>query len=131
MKCLLRSIQTAIHWDGFNVPNIGGILGDRPIAGELTGAAHVNNGLAHPSVVVLIQRANRGLRLSVDRQIGQVQIIIAVCQERGTQRVEDSWFAWAEVVQEDQIERFAGFRLIMVVPIRIVPAAAIGDLLGA
>jgi hypothetical protein len=54
-----------------------------------------------------------------------------VCQERGTQRVEDSWFAWAEVVQEDQIERFAGFRLIMVVPIRIVPAAAIGDLLGA
>ena len=36
----------------------------------------------------------------------------------------------AEVVGEDQVERRARLRLVLVVPVRVVPAAAVGDLLA-
>ena len=55
--------------------------------------------------------------------------MIAVRQQRVAQRLEDAGLVAVEVVGEDQIERRARFRLVLIVPVRVVPAAAVRDLL--
>ena len=51
-------------------------------------------------------------------------------QERCRERREDARLVAAEVVREDQVQRGAGFRLVFIVPVRVVPAAAVGHLFG-
>ena len=59
-----------------------------------------------------------------------MHVVVAVRQQRVAQRREDAGLVAAEVVGEDQVQRGAGLRLVVVVPVRVVPAAAVGDLLG-
>ena len=58
-----------------------------------------------------------------------MHIEIAVGEKRVAQRREKPRFVAVEVVGENQIEGRAHFRLVVIVPLRIVPAAAIGYLL--
>ena len=57
-------------------------------------------------------------------EVRQVHIVVAVGQQRVAQRRKHAGLIAAEVVGEDQIQRGAGLRLIVVVPVRVVPAAA-------
>ena len=66
----------------------------------------------------------------VRRQVGQVHVVVAVREQRLADRREDPRLVAAEVIGEDQIERRADFRLVLVVPVRVVPAAAVHHLLG-
>src|SRR5215472_17421418 len=43
------------HRTGLRVPNLGGILGDRAIAGELPGTGDVEDGFARPLMLVGVQ----------------------------------------------------------------------------
>ena len=49
-------------------------------------------------------------------------------QKRIAQRREDARLVAAEVIGENQVQRRAGLRLVVIVPLRIVPAAAGGHL---
>ena len=69
------------------------------------------------------------VRLEIGLQVRQVHVVVAVRQQRVAQRSEDARLVAAEVVGEDQVQRRAGLRLVVVVPVRVVPAAAVGHLL--
>jgi hypothetical protein len=58
-----------------------------------------------------------------------MHIVVAVIQERVPNRAKDPRLVAAKMVVKNEIEGFAGLRLIPVVPERIVPAAASGHLL--
>ena len=69
--------------------------------------------------------------LQIGPQIGQVHVVVAVRQQRVPQRGEDARLVAAEVHREKIRSRArAGFGLVLVVPVRVVPAAAVGDLLA-
>ena len=90
---------------------------------------HVQNGLARPRVRVRIQLAQPLVRFEVGLQVRQVHVVVPMRQQRVVQRREDAWLIAAEIIGEDQVQRGAGFRLVFVVPVRVVPAAAAGHLL--
>src|SRR5690349_5646565 len=58
-----------------------------------------------------------------------MHVVVAVRQKRVAERFEDSGFIATEMIGEDQVQRGAGFWLVLVMPMRVVPAAAIGYLL--
>ncbi len=55
-------------------------------------------------------------------------IVVPAGQQRPAQRLEDALVGAAEMVLEDQLQRGTGLRLVVVVPIGVVPAAAAGHL---
>jgi hypothetical protein len=65
--------------------------------------------------------------LSVTGKVGQMQVVVAVLQQRIEDGREDARLIPAEMVA-GQVERGARFRLVLVVPARIIPAAASLDL---
>ena len=70
------------------------------------------------------------VRLEVGGQVRQMHVVVAMRQQRVAQRSEEAGFVAAEMVGEDQVQRGAGLRLVLVMPVRAVPAAAVGDLIG-
>jgi hypothetical protein len=52
-------------------------------------------------------------------------------QQRVSQRGENSWLAPAEGIARNHVERGPGLGLVLIVPVRAVPAAAVGDFLRA
>jgi hypothetical protein len=42
----------------FHVPDLGGVFGDGPVAGELAGSSHVDNRLLGPGVSIFVQLAD-------------------------------------------------------------------------
>ena len=68
------------------------------------------------------------VRLQVGLQVRQVHVVVAIGQQRVAQGGEDPRLVAAEVVGEDQVQRRAGFRLVIVVPVRVVPTVATGHL---
>src|SRR5579872_5863467 len=65
---VLRNLQSIA---GLQVPNLGCILLDGPVRGELTSAGHVENGHLIPSVHVPIGDIHPLLRLDIVPHIGQ------------------------------------------------------------
>src|SRR5215831_20451491 len=116
--------RTRLH-----LPDVGGVLGDGAIAGELPGARQIQDGLARPGVSVGIQFYQPLVRLKIRREVCQMQVVIPMCQQRVTQRGENARFIAAEVVGEDQVQGCAGLGLVIIVPVWAVVAAAVGDLL--
>ena len=68
------------------------------------------------------------LRLDVRGQIRQVHVVIAAGQQRIAQRIEYSRFVAAEVVGENEVQCRPSLRLMIVMPVRAVPGAAVLDL---
>ncbi len=71
------------------------------------------------------------LRLDVGTQVGQVSVEVAVRQERVPDRREGAGLLGAKRARRDHIQGAARLVLVLVMPVRVVPAAAVGDFLGA
>ena len=80
---------------------------------------------SRPCVRIGIQLRKSLVGLKVGRQIRQVHIEVPMGQEHVAQRIEDAGLVPAEVVGEDQIQRRPRLRFVFVVPVRVVPAAAV------
>ena len=96
---------------------------------ETSPSCHIRSPCA-PRRRVCVQRAKAIVRRKIGREVRKVHVVVAVRQQRVAQRGEYARVVVAEVIGEDQVERGAGLRFIVVVPARGVPAAAGGDLLG-
>jgi len=81
-----------------------------------------------PGRSVGIQGTEPLLRLAVRGQISQMHVVIASGQQGIAQGHEHPRFLAAEVVREDKVERRASLRLIFIVPMGALPAAAAFDL---
>ena len=66
--------------------------------------------------------------LSVAGEVGQMPVVVAVLQQCIEDGREDAGFVPAEMIAGNQVERGARFRLVFVVPARIIPTAASLDL---
>src|SRR5262245_33200828 len=66
------SDQSSLHRTRCCIPNLGGVLRDGSIAGELSGASHIDDGLARPGLRIGVQLAEALLGLRVRSQVRQV-----------------------------------------------------------
>src|SRR5947209_15080612 len=119
------------HWARSRIPNFGGVLGDGSVAGEFAGSGNVQYRLARPFVSVGIEIAKPLIRLEVGFEVRQMHVMVAMRQQRLTYWSKDARFMAAEMVGGDPVQCGSGFRLIVVMPIRAVPAAAVRGLLRA
>src|SRR5580700_5327928 len=129
---MLGSPATALflgYWAWFHLPNLACVFRNRAIARKLPGAGDVQDCFLRPSAGFGIERAEPFLCLAIRGQICQVYIMIALSQKRIAQGSEYSWLIAAEVIRENEVERSSNLRLILIVPMRVVPGAARLDLL--
>ena len=103
---------------------------NRAVAREFARAGDVERAHVRPLVRLAVEIAKGVVRLEVGRQVGQMHVGVAVGQQRAAQRLENARLAPAEMIGKDQVERLARLRLVLVVPVRAVPGAAVGDFLG-
>src|SRR5262249_49968459 len=115
---------------GLCIPDLAGVLGDRAIAREFSGAGDVQDGLASPSFRVAVKLTKSIACFNVRFQVSQVHVVVALGEQHFPNRLEDARLVPAKVVGEDEIERGPRFRVVLVVPVRAVPASAPFDLLG-
>ena len=73
--------------------------------------------------------SDRNMRLAVTHEIGKVQVVVALSQQDVDDRLEHAGLVTAEVVAGDEVERSTRLDVVVVVPLRVVIAAAVGDLL--
>src|SRR5215472_6159883 len=106
------------------IPDLGGILGNRAVTRKFAGAGNIQDGLARPSVDVGVQLSQPVVRLQVGFQVCQVHVVVSVGQQRIPYRSEDAGLVAAEIIGKDQIQRGPGLRLVVVMPLRIVPTTA-------
>jgi hypothetical protein len=66
--------------------------------------------------------------LGVTGEVGQMPVVVAVLQQRIEDGREDAGFVSAKMIAGNQVERGACFRLVVVVPARIIPAVTALDL---
>ena len=83
---------------GLDIPDISGILADRPVTGELAGSTDVKNRLAGPTIGILIKAADRVLGFHVGLDIREVQITISVIEQRRPDRIENPGLVWAKMI---------------------------------
>src|SRR4029079_8387314 len=122
---LLRSpFLTHRHRTRNCVPDTGGVFRNRSITGEFARTGDVDDRFANPLVLGRVQLADSLLSLRVRRQVRQMHKIIASSEQSLTDRCKDSRLTAAEMIVEDQIQRLAGFRFVLVMPLRAIPAAA-------
>ena len=58
-----------------------------------------------------------------------MHVVVPVREQRFPQRGEDPSLIAAHLVGEDKVEGRPGLRLVVIVPVRVVPAATFGHLL--
>src|SRR5213083_1907807 len=116
------------HGAGFRLPDVSRVFGDGAVAGKLPGAGDIKDGLACPSVTVRIQSDQPLVRLEIGLEIRQMHVVVSIRQERVAQRTEDTRLIAAEVIGENQVQGRSRLRLVLIVPVRVVPAATAGHL---
>ena len=84
---------------------------------------------AHASPVG-VQLGQPVVRLEIGFEVRQVHVVVAVGQQRVAQRSKDAGLVAAEIIGEDQVQRGPGFGLVVIMPVRIIPAAAALHLIG-
>src|SRR6516165_5809016 len=117
------------YWTGFRLPYVDGVLLDRPVARKLSRTPDIQNGLARPVVRVGVRIQQALVCLTVRSEVRQVHVVVSMGQERIEEWRKDSRFIAAEVVGGDQVQSRARFRLIFIVPARVVPSAAVCHLI--
>ena len=80
-----------------------------------------------PGIAVELHGARVSIEIRV--QICKVHVAVATGQQRSAYRLEHAGLVAAEMIAEDEIERGTGVRLVIIVPVRVVPAASVVDLL--
>src|SRR5215510_11755435 len=111
-------------------PDLRRVLGDGAIAGELSRAGDVQDGLVRPAALVRVELDQPTVGLEVGSEVGQMHVVVAVGEERVAQGLGDAGLVRAEMVGEDQVQGRPRLRLVVVVPVRVVPGAAPRDLVG-
>ena len=91
---------------------------------NLPEAGDVVDDLARPCVAVACERRQAARRRRDRPEVGEMHVVVAVGEQRLPQRLEDARLIAAEMVGEDEVERPARLRLVVVVPVGAVPAAA-------
>src|SRR5690349_11979950 len=119
------------HWARRRIPDVGGILSDRSIAREFARTGDIHNRLPRPAVAVRVKRAQGLVRLQIRLQISQMHVVVTVLEQGVVQRRKNALLVLAEIVARYEVQGGPGLGLVLVVPIRIVPAAALIDLLRA
>src|SRR5580704_5259845 len=130
---MLGSPATALflgYWAWFHLPNLSRVFRNRAIARKLPGAGDVQDCFMRPSAGIGIERAEPVLCIAIRGQISQMHIVIALGQKRIAQRSKNSRFITAEVVRENQLQGGSRLRLIFIMPVRVVPGAAVLDFLN-
>src|SRR5215468_11136278 len=102
------------------VPDLRSVFGNGAIAGEFTRRADVQDGLACPRVGVLIQGGDFRVCTPVVGEVGEVEVEIAVSEQRVPDRPKQAGLTGTEVVARDEVEGGARFRLVVIVPPRTV-----------
>src|SRR5215468_5234494 len=87
--------------------------------------------LPDPATLRIAFRAQPSARLEVRPQVREVHVVVAVREQGVSQRLEGPGLVLAEMVGEEQVQRGAGLRVVVVVPARAVPAPAPGHLRGS
>src|SRR5262249_2673046 len=59
------------------LPNLSRVLSDGAVAGETTGARHVDDRLSGPAIGIRIQGSHPSLRLDVGLEVRQMHIVVA------------------------------------------------------
>jgi len=68
------------------------------------------------------------MSLRVTGEVGQMPVVVTVLQQRIEDGREDAGFVSVEMIAGNQVERGARFRLVLVMPARIIPTATALDL---
>src|SRR6266568_4934905 len=118
------SVSDLLYRAGLYLPDVRGVIGYRPVAGERASMADVEDRLARPGRGVPVQGTDLGLGLDVRRQVCQVHVVIAVPQEHVDNRGEDPRFGRAEGVGGNHVQGPSSLRLLRIVPMWIIPAPA-------
>src|SRR6516225_11465713 len=114
---------------GLGVPDLGGILGDCAVAREFARARHIQYCLARPLMLVGVQPSQLVIGLEIGMEVRQMHEMIASAQQHIVQWSKNPGFVAAEIVGRDQVQCSAGFRVVVVMPLRVVPATAAFDFL--
>src|SRR3979490_1090437 len=117
------------HRASLSVPDLSCVFGDGAVAGEPAGRCYVQDRLMRPSVPISVKLENSSVGLEVGTQVCKVHVVVAAGEQLVAQRPQDARLMAAEIVVKDQIERRVRFGFVVVVPMRVVPAAGVGHLL--
>src|SRR5260370_24886591 len=81
VKCPFAS---SFLWDRarFRVPDLGRVLGDGAIAGELPGAGDIQNRFVPPRIALCVEFAKPLIRISVRSAVGVVQVVVDMLKQR-------------------------------------------------
>src|SRR5271166_5856089 len=117
------------HRAGFGVPDLGGILRNRAVARKFPGGGDVKDCPARPFLAIGIQCSQPVIGLHIGLQIRQVHVVIAALQQCRVYRRKNPGLIATEFVVRDHVQRRADFGVMIVMPVRVVPAAAALDLI--
>ncbi len=106
--------------DGFDLPDLVGILDDGAVGGEFTHACNVDDGLANPFQRLLIKFIDLVLRVHVAAEIRQQAIDVSVFQKRFNYGIKDARLSFAEVIALDHVDYLPQFRISIVITAGIV-----------
>src|SRR5215813_1924177 len=110
------------------LPDVAGVFRNGAVTRKLAGMAHIEDRLTCPGLWLRVQGAHLCLGFDIGRQIGKVSVIVPMRQEHVQDRGKNPRLVRTEGVGGDHIEGTAGFRLMVIVPVGIVPAAAVLNL---
>src|ERR1700739_2188060 len=116
-------------WTWFCLPDIASIFGNGAVARESSRTRYIQNCFVRPLTRVCIQRPCGFLCLAIRGEVRQVHVEVAARQKSVAQRSENSRLIPAEMIRENEVQSRSCLRLIVVVPVRVVPPAAVLHLL--
>jgi hypothetical protein len=90
-------------------------------------SGNIQNRFPRPADRVRVELAQASIRLELRLQIGEMHVVIAVRQQ-SIARLENTRLIAAKVIGKNQVQRSAGFRLVLIVPVRVVRTTAAGYL---
>src|SRR5215469_15138571 len=117
------------HWTGLGIPDLGRILGNRSVARELSRTGDIQNRLARPCMRIRVECAKPLIRVEVGFEVRQMHVVVAVRHQRIVNGSKNSRLEAADIVGSDHVQSRPGFRLVVVMPMRAVPATTLRDLL--
>src|SRR5215471_17209347 len=109
----------------FYLPDVAGVFRNGAVTRKLAGMPYIEDRLARPRVGLRVQGAHLCLGIDIGRQISKVSVIVPMRQEHVQDRGKNPRLVRAESIGGDHLEGAAGLRLMVIVPLWVVPAAAV------
>jgi|SRR6267142_5424462 len=106
-----------------HLPDVSCVLRDRPIAREPAGGRQIQDGLARPRIRIRVDRAELAIRIEIRAEVGKVHVVITA-EQRLVERRKDAALVAAEMVGENEVQRGAHLRLVVVVAPSRVPSVS-------